>query len=145
MHPGGRPTKQTDETVGKICEALAYGLTNEDACAIGGITTRTFYAWSENEAFLEKIRVARAMQKLALLKQVSAGGPSWTSAAWRLERLDINFCRPEVRLQFLQYEEAKKREAGDDREQLLKDLALITKIAPKELNGETTTKPSGPL
>jgi hypothetical protein len=146
MDSVGRPTKQTPEIVAKLCDALAHGLNNADAAACAGIGERTLYEWLEDPEFVAVIASAKAMQKLALVKMVTEGKPGWPSAAWRLERLDLNFCRPEVRLLFLQHEEAKKREAGDDREQLLKDLALVAKISPpKELNGETSTKPAGPL
>src|ERR1700676_1968462 len=101
MHAGGRPTKQTPEVVYLLCDALAHGLSNEDAASIAGIGIRTLYEWLQDEAFVELIRAAKAQQKLTLVKQLTTAEPGrWQQLAWRLERLDINFCRPEVRLAF---------------------------------------------
>jgi hypothetical protein len=132
MHAGGRPTLRTPEVVYLICDALSHGLSNEDAAAIAGIGVRTLYDWLEDEEFLDTIRAAKAQQKLTLVKQLTTAEPGrWQQIAWRLERLDINFCRPEVRLQFLIHE--GKKDTIDQPEQLLKDLALIT--SRKQLNG----------
>lgn len=137
--PGGRPTLRTPKVVEKLCEALSHGLSNEDSAAIAGIGVRTLYEWLEDDKFVETIRAAKAQQKLTLVKQLTAAEPGrWQQIAWRLERLDINFCRPEVRLQFLIHENKKDNsDVTDQQAQLIRDLALVTQIKPKELNGNS--------
>jgi hypothetical protein len=123
---GGRPSKQTPETIAKICDALSHGLSNEDAAAHAGISIRTFYEWQEDEEFQEAIRGAKASKKLALVKKLleSTKGGAWQQYAWLLERLDICFCRPEVRLAYLIHD--GKQVAPDDKTaQVLKDLQLL--------------------
>src|ERR1700692_146479 len=114
MHAGGRPTLQTPEVVEKLCDALANGLNNSDSCAIAGISERVFYEWCEKEEFCELLKAAKAQQKLTLVKMMMAApAGEWQKICWRLERLDIAFCRPEVRLAFMIHE-AK----GDSERQL---------------------------
>src|ERR1700730_10914372 len=114
MHAGGRPSKQTDEVVFLLCDAIANGLSHQDAAALAGIGERTLYEWLENEEFAATIHRAKAQQKLTLVKMMMAApAGEWQKICWRLERLDINLCRPEVRLAFLIHE-AK----GDSERQL---------------------------
>jgi hypothetical protein len=126
-----KPTKRTPEVIEALCDALAHGLSNEDACAIAKIGIRTFYEWLEDEQFVETIRAAKAQQKLTLIKMLmAADAGQWQKIAWRLERLDIAFCRPEVRLQFLLHQEGKDilRDDKDySKADQLADLALVRK------------------
>ena len=57
----GRKPKYTPERVAKICNAIAEGKSEKDACLAAGITTTTFHSWtaSKNE-FNEAIKKAKA-------------------------------------------------------------------------------------
>ena len=57
----GRKPKYTPERVAKICNAIAEGKSEKDACLAAGITTTTFHSWmaSKNE-FNEGIKKAKA-------------------------------------------------------------------------------------
>jgi hypothetical protein len=50
-HPGGRPTKRTPEITDQICEAISYGLTDEEVAAMVGIDDSTLTCWKKIPEF----------------------------------------------------------------------------------------------
>jgi hypothetical protein len=99
-HPGGRPTKRTAAVMAQIAEAISYGLTDQEAAAIAGISRDTISKWKSIPEFAEIIEGAVAERKLFRLRAIEEGGKSWTSMAWLLERSEpMRFGRPEIQLQ----------------------------------------------
>jgi hypothetical protein len=98
-HPGGRPTKRTDEITTHIAEAISYGLTDEEAAAVVGIDDDTLRRWRKIPEFCGAIKTAVAARKLARLKRIEAGEPGWQGTAWAMERqYPESFARPEIQL-----------------------------------------------
>lgn len=57
----GRKPKYTPERVTKICNAIAEGKSEKDACFAAGISVPTFHLWlSQKIEFLEAIKKAKA-------------------------------------------------------------------------------------
>ena len=98
---GGRPTLLTPALQEAIATDVESGAKFEDAAVINGITERTLYNWiarGENGeepflGFFQAITRARAVAKLAAIKNVRAGvlpskelSPDWKAEAWFLER-----------------------------------------------------------
>jgi AraC-like DNA-binding protein len=111
-HPGGRPTKRTPEITDQICEAISYGLTDEEVAALAGIDDSTLTRWKKDPEFCGAIKRAVAMRKLDRLKRIESGALGWQGTAWAMERLyPKEFGRPEVLLQYKVAEDAK--ETGD--------------------------------
>ena len=52
----GRPTKCTSEVVAKIAEAIASGLTDEEAALLAGVNPDTMTEWRKDPAFSEAIK-----------------------------------------------------------------------------------------
>ena len=50
----GRPTKRTPEVVAKIAEAVAIGLTDEEASLLAGINPDTMTEWRKDQSFPER-------------------------------------------------------------------------------------------
>jgi predicted GIY-YIG superfamily endonuclease len=44
-HPGGRPTKMTENTIGKLDEAFCWGCTDTEACLYADIHPDTLYEY----------------------------------------------------------------------------------------------------
>jgi hypothetical protein len=125
-HPGGRPTKRTPEITEQICEAISYGLTDEEVAAMVGIDDSTLTCWKKIPEFSGAIKKAVALRKLDRLKRIEKGEPGWQGTAWAMERLyPKEFSRPEVQLQYKVAEDAKQ--TGDSAQIL------------DWLNGETAT------
>jgi transposase-like protein len=92
----GRPTKLTKELVRDIAEAVSEGMTYTLAAQLHGVTRKTLYNWlkagedaddeSPEAEFLHALKKAEAEGALASLRRVRAGGMSWQSSAWILER-----------------------------------------------------------
>src|SRR3984893_137607 len=111
-HPGGRPTKRTPEITDQICEAISYGLTDEEVAAMVGIDDSTLTRWKKDSEFCGAIKKAVAMRKLDRLKRIEKGEPGWQGTAWTMEHLSPKeFSRPEVQLQYKLAESAA--ETGD--------------------------------
>jgi hypothetical protein len=120
-HPGGRPSKRTEEVEAKICEGLAYGLSNEECAALVNIDVSTYYDWLKIPEFQERIAGAKAARKLIWIQNIEEGGKGWVGSAWLLERCDpIRFSRPEVSLMIQNNQGAI---AGPSEAALLKTLA----------------------
>jgi hypothetical protein len=116
-HPGGRPTKRTPEITEQICEAISYGLTDEEVAARVGIDDSTLTCWKKIPEFSGAIKKAVVTRKLARLKRIESGEPGWQGTAWAMERqYPKEFSRPEVQLQYRIAEEAKQ--TGDHTQML---------------------------
>ena len=93
----GRPTKRTPEMVAKIAEAVAIGLTDEEAALLAGINPDTMTEWRKDPEFSGAIKGAGAQRLLLRLGRIEAGEQGWQGTAWALERLHpARFARPEV-------------------------------------------------
>ena len=93
----GRPTKRTPEVVAKIAEAIAIGLTDEEASLLAGINPDTMTEWRKDPEFSGAIKRATAERLLMRLERIESGAQGWQGTAWGLERLyPARFARPEV-------------------------------------------------
>ena len=93
----GRPNKRTPEVVAKIAEAIAIGLTDEEASLLAGINSDTMTEWRKDPEFSGAIKKATAQRLLLRLERIEAGEQGWQGTAWALERLyPHRFARPEV-------------------------------------------------
>jgi len=94
-----RPTKFTEETIERLCEAIALGETYVGACVYAGIAFDTFNEWRKGEyprgadkdlkaAFSERLTRAEAEASMAALRSIrrAAMDGDWRAAAWWLER-----------------------------------------------------------
>ena len=108
-HPGGRPSKRTPEITVQICDAISYGLTDEEVAAMVGIDDSTLTRWKKDPEFCGAIKKAVAIRKLDRLKRIESGEPGWQGTAWAMERqYPKEFSRPEVQLQYRLAENAAK-------------------------------------
>jgi len=108
-HPGGRPSKRTPEITDQICDAISYGLTDEEVAAMVGIDDSTLTRWKKDPEFCGAIKRAVAIRKLDRLKRIESGAIGWQGTAWAMERLyPKEFSRPEVQLQYKAAEDAKQ-------------------------------------
>ena len=93
----GRPTKRTPEVVAKIAEAVAIGLTDEEASLLAGINPDTMTEWRKDPEFSGAIKRATAERLLMRLERIESGAQGWQGTAWAFERLyPQRFARPEV-------------------------------------------------
>jgi Bacteriophage CII protein len=98
-HPGGRPTKRTPEITDQICEAISYGLTDEEVAAMVGIDDSTLTRWKKDREFCGAIKKALATRKLGRLKRIEAGERGWQGTAWAMERqYPEHFSSPEIQM-----------------------------------------------
>jgi hypothetical protein len=96
-HPGGRPTKRTPEIVDRIAEAISYGLTNEDAACLVGISDETLERWFQKPQFCGVIKRAVVERKLFRLKRIESGEEGWPGTAWCMERqYPREWSRPDI-------------------------------------------------
>ncbi len=91
----GRPTKRAPEMVAKIAEAVAVGLTDDEAALLAGINSDTMTEWREDPEFSGAIKRATAQRLLLRLERIEGGEQGWQGTAWALERLHPSrFARP---------------------------------------------------
>jgi hypothetical protein len=96
----GRPTKRTPEVVAKIANAIATGLTDEEAALLSGIDPETMRVWRKDPEFSGAIKMATAKRLLMRMERIEAGEAGWQGTAWALERLyPTRFARPEIQQQ----------------------------------------------
>lgn len=86
---GGRPSKKTDDVVGKLEDALKEGFTVSMACYLSGINRDTYYSWLETDPdFSDKMTRAQdwfgERSRQALGDLLFMGDP--TTVRWYLER-----------------------------------------------------------
>jgi hypothetical protein len=108
----GRPTKRTPEMVAKIAEAVAIGLTDEEASLLAGIDPDTMTEWRKDPELSGAIKRAGAQRLLLRLERIEAGEQGWQGTAWALERLHPSrFAGPEVMNQIAVVNQAGKAPA----------------------------------
>ena len=71
----GRPTKRTPEVVAKLAEAVAIGLTDEEAALLAGINPDTMTEWRKDPEFSGAIKRATAQRLKLRLERIEAGKP----------------------------------------------------------------------
>jgi hypothetical protein len=78
-----RPTKFNDETVERLCAAMADGMPIRGACVVAGIGVTTLKEWREKYANLEeRIADAREHARLKALQGIKgAGERDWRAHA----------------------------------------------------------------
>lgn len=86
----GRKTKYTPQCVNEIVLAIETGMTDGDACLIGGIDEATFYRWIQDKSEFRD-RVTRARPKgwlgaLAVIKHEAVKNRDWRAAGDYLDR-----------------------------------------------------------
>jgi hypothetical protein len=95
----GRPTKQTDEVVSKIANAIALGLADDEAASLAGISDMTLTTWRRDPEFLGKIKNAVSRRLAMRLSRIETGADGWQGTAWLLERLyPTRFSKPEIQI-----------------------------------------------
>ena len=90
-NPGGRPTKRSPERLAILVDAIARGLTDQQAANLVGISRSTLAEWLKaGDRFSDTIKKARAERLLHRLRLIEAG-----AIAWILERnYGSQFARP---------------------------------------------------
>jgi hypothetical protein len=86
---GGRKSKYTPETVGKLLQAIKLGATYKLACDYAGIDQSTFHDWMKNKPeFSTQLKEAEGSGAVGLLARIQkeATDGTWQAAAWILER-----------------------------------------------------------
>jgi hypothetical protein len=93
-----REKVRTPENREIILKALSYGMSQEDACRVAGISKAPFFIWKkEDPEFAEEVRQSRHQAKYVLLNRLfkAAENPKhWKAAAYLLPRI-----APEYNLQ----------------------------------------------
>ncbi len=97
-HPGGRTPKHTPELVAKLADALASGMTDQQAADLVGIHSDTLREWGKKEdEFSAALAHARAKRLYQRLCYFVSGAPGWQAVAWILERAyGRQFARPKA-------------------------------------------------
>ena len=81
----GRPTKYGEETIARLCEALADGMPIKGACAIAGIAVSTLADWREKYPEIElRMSEAREIARQKLDKRARADPAPVLSAESRV-------------------------------------------------------------
>jgi hypothetical protein len=104
-HPGGRPTKKTEQTVNALMQVIATGAPYVICCRAVGIHFDTFMGWKQTDAeFAAKVEQASAKAALRLLGKIEKqADQNFAAASWILERrFPEIFSRPEVQLNLIQ-------------------------------------------
>ena len=85
---GGRPSKKTPDRVQRLLNAIALGLPYNMACAVSGLSFRTFCDWRQQDpSFAQKVDCAGAKaieRHLRLLDEAASNNPK--ISMWFLER-----------------------------------------------------------
>jgi hypothetical protein len=92
----GAPTKQTEEVVAKITNAIALGLADDEAASLAGVSDMTLTKWRRDPEFIGNAVSTRLAMRLS---KIESGADGWQGTAWLLERLyPSRFSRPEVQI-----------------------------------------------
>jgi len=93
-HPGGRPSKATDETMKKVLDGIKAGLSYQGACGLARVHYTTFLRWRQwgekgtsdkFRKFCEELSYAEAVAEAEQLKKIK-NDPDTKYACWILER-----------------------------------------------------------
>jgi hypothetical protein len=91
----GRPTKYGEETIARLCEALADGMPIKAACVVAGIGVTTLNAWrdkySEIEERMNQARESYREKALQTIKRAIANDD------WRAAVAALKLAFPEYR------------------------------------------------
>lgn len=89
-HPGGRPTKMTQDVLNKLEEVFAIGGTDKEACFYAGISHQTLYNYQEEHPeFVERKQALKEKPVLLARQTVVKSLATDVNSAWRLlERKD---------------------------------------------------------
>ena len=83
----GRPTKATPATLAKLADAIATGLTDEQAAALAGVSADSLARWQATDPeFCGAVKRACAERLRTRLERIATGAPGWQGTAWILER-----------------------------------------------------------
>ncbi|OQA52209.1 MAG: hypothetical protein BWY45_03215 [Euryarchaeota archaeon ADurb.Bin294] len=91
---GGRPRKDSDETMKKVLDGIKAGLSYQGACGLARVSFNTFNRWrQEGEKassgkfweFLKELSYAEAVAEAEQLKKIK-NDPDTKYACWILER-----------------------------------------------------------
>jgi len=91
----GRPTKRNEETVDRLCAALADGLPLKSACAIAGIGVQTLSDWRTADDELET-KIVRAREQFRQ-KALQTIGKAIDDGDWRAAAKALEMIFPEYR------------------------------------------------
>jgi hypothetical protein len=93
----GRPSKLTPAVMAKLKEAFSYGLNDDQAAAVAGVSDVTLTIWKRRPEFMAEIREAINQRLLVRLKRIEEGENGWQGCGWILERLlPRQWAKPEV-------------------------------------------------
>jgi len=91
----GRPTKYSEETIVRLCEALADGMPIKAACVVAGIGVTTLNEWRDKYPELEeRIRRARESYREKALQTIKK---AITNDDWRAAVAALKLAFPEYR------------------------------------------------
>lgn len=78
--------KYCEEIIKQIEGMLSIGVSNKSCAEAVEIEENTFYAWMKKPKFSKRVKKAKALGKVKLLKGIDEDA-SWQSKAWKLERI----------------------------------------------------------
>lgn len=93
--PAGRPTKYNEETVTRLCDALASGMNIKSACAVAQIGVQTLSDWLKSKPELQP-RIDAAKEKLRE-KCLATFGKAIEEGDWRAAEAAMKLAFPEYR------------------------------------------------
>ncbi len=80
--------KYCEEIIKQIEGMLSLGVSNKSCAEAVGIPETTFYAWMKKPKFSKRIKKAKSLGQVKLLKVIdNATKETWQAAAWKLERI----------------------------------------------------------
>ncbi len=91
----GRPTKYNEKTIGRLCEALAYGMPIKAACVAASIGVTTLQEWRERYPEIEE-RMEQAREQLRE-KALQTIKTAFQSGEWRAAVAALKLVFPEYR------------------------------------------------
>jgi len=132
VHHVGRPTKFSEESVKRLCSAIADGMPARGACVVAGIGVTTLNEWRERYPDLqERLSDAREHARLKALQAIKAAGErdwrAWDAWLKLTYPADYRGTRAKIEVSafasanMLVITEEQQRALQERRQQLLKD------------------------
>jgi hypothetical protein len=91
----GRPTKYSEETIARLCEALADGMPIKAACVVAGVGVTTLVEWREQHPGLEeRMNEARERYREKALQTIKK---AINNDDWRAAVATLKLIFPEYR------------------------------------------------